>query len=137
MTHTSKLLGTTLALGAAMVMVGAGAADAASRKARPRVASHRAYHRYIAYDRAPRGGYGYGYGYGYGAYPVAVPAYGGLFGGYPTVDQQYGYPPGGIVAQHTYENQLNAGLASELDQTAKQTATGGPVGGPLNGGSGR
>ena len=114
-------------------MAGAGAAEAAKRKARPKLAYHPAYHRYVEYDRRPLPGYAYP-----GAYPVAVPLYGGgLFGGYPTVDQQYGSPPGGIIARQAYENQQNARFSADLDQGGRQTATGGPVGGPFNSGSGR
>ena len=121
----SHLLGTTLAFAAAAMVIGSGTADAAKRQLRHRVARY-PYHRYIAYDRAPPPGYG--------AYPLTAPA---PFGAYGTVDEAYGYPPGGIIARRTYENQHSPGLANELDYTVKQTATGGPVGGPLNGGSGR
>ncbi len=136
MTHSKRTITTTLALGATALLMTSGAAFAARRVAHHRVAGY-VHGRSIAYHRyAPVRQFGYAQGAYYGQPPLdyrnAYPV-----GAYGTVDETYGYPPGGIVARRTIENQRSPGLTSELDYTTKQTATGGPVGGPLFGGGGR
>ena len=123
MTHMTRTLTTTIAIGTAAMLLTSGAALAAKRVPHHRVVAraHPVQHRYIAYRRGAPGDFR-------NVYPV---------GSYGTVDELYGYPPGGIIARRTLENQQAPGLASELDYTTKQTATGGPVGGPLFGGGGR